>query len=94
MINSFLIKKMTLNIIDLIAPIKSKILKNCNLPWFDQDCRDSYDKRDRIHALALSFKNRDHKIWDTFREASNSAKRLIKNKMFSFSKIILLTIFW
>ena len=56
----YLIKKFTLDIIDLIAPIKSKRLKTNNLPWFDQDCRDSHDKRDRIHALALSFKNRDH----------------------------------
>ena len=52
----YFLKKLALDVIDSVAPIKSKRIKTYSLPWFDNDLRESFSKRDKLHALALSLR--------------------------------------
>ena len=50
------------------------------MPWVDNELKIEFAKRDKLHALALSFNNRAHPIWSTFRDFRNDCKRKLKYK--------------
>ena len=75
----FLFKKLILDVIDSVAPVKSIRIKQNNLPWVDNEMKKHFLERDRLHALACSF-DKSHTIWDTFRKLRNSCKSLLRKK--------------
>jgi hypothetical protein len=78
----FIIQRSILDVIDEIAPVKTKRMKNNNSPWFDKELKDMFLVRDRVHAYALSLTNdRNHQVWVTFRKIRNDCKSKYKKKM-------------
>ena len=73
-----------MDVLDTVAPLKSIRLKRNDLPWVDQDMRELFVKRDKLHTLASGFKDKNHTIWNTYRELRNFCKSTLRRKMKSF----------
>ncbi len=80
----FYFKKLIMDVLDTVAPLKSIRLKRNDLPWVDQDMRELFVKRDKLHTLASGFKDKNHTIWNTYRELRNFCKSTLRRKMKSF----------
>jgi len=79
----YFFKKLILDTIDSIAPLKTIRLKNKSLPWMDKEIRDIISMRDRLHTLASSFE-KSHSIWESYRTLRNECKSLMRRKMKQF----------
>lgn len=86
-------QNLIMKIVDDCAPIKIKRVKKINLPWFDFELKNLYIQRDKLHSLAISFNNKNHLIWTTFRELRNYCKSQLKSKMKTFFESKLLSDF-
>ena len=64
-------KKLVLEVIDRIAPLKTRRLKKNHLPWVDNELQKDFQARDKLYSLACSYNDKNHEIWEAFREVRN-----------------------
>jgi hypothetical protein len=81
----FYFKKLILDLIDELAPIKELRPRTSNLPWVDAELRSSFNYRDKLFSLAVSSgSSRESPEWSDFRTARNSSRQLLRLKMKDF----------
>ena len=81
----FAFKKLIIDVLDQVAPLKTVRIKIDNQPWFDDELRKFTNERNRIHSYALNYPSSDP-IWDRFRQFRNYCKSLNRRKMIEFYK--------
>ena len=79
----FTFKKLIVDVLDNIAPMKTIRIKKNNLPWVDAEMRKLFQERDRLHSFATGFPKSDP-IWDTYKACRNFCKSRLRRKMFEF----------
>ena len=73
-IKFYFFKKLLMDIVNEVTPLKSVRLKNNSLPWFDQELISLFRKRDKLYELATSFDDKTHQTWKSFVEFRNFCK--------------------
>ena len=81
----FAFKKLIIDVLDQVAPLKTVKIKIDNQPWFDDELRKFTNERNRIHSYAQNYPSRDP-IWDCFWQFRNYCKSLNRRKMIEFYK--------
>ena len=56
----YFFKKLIMDIVNEVTPLKSVRIKNNSLPWFDQELISLFRKRDKLYELAISFNDKIH----------------------------------
>ena len=54
----YLFKKLIMDVINEVAPLKSIRVKRDNLPWIDNEQRQLFDNRDKLHAVLMSYNDK------------------------------------
>jgi hypothetical protein len=78
-------KKLIIDVLDQVAPLKTIRVKANNQPWFDDELRVLTNKEKRVHSFALNFLVFDP-FWVRFRKMRNHCKSLNSKKMIEFYK--------
>jgi len=81
----FAFKKLIIDVLDSVAPLKQVRIKIDNQPWFDDELRKLTNERNRVHSFAYDFPPSDP-IWDRFRQIRNKCKSMNRWKMCEFFK--------
>ena len=66
------------SVIDKIAPIKERRVKNNSQDWFDAEINEEIERRDK--SLAKFKKSRLHSDNESYKKARNKVQRMIKTK--------------
>jgi len=78
----YMFKKIFMDLIDSIAPVKTIRLKENILPWVDTEMRNWFNQRDKLLILANeSSESRISPEWDKYREIRNLCKSKLREKM-------------
>jgi hypothetical protein len=72
-------RKLVMDIVDQIAPFKTKTLKSKNYPWFDDELRSSRETRDLFFKNAI--KSKLSCDWLKYKESRSSFQSLYRRKM-------------
>jgi hypothetical protein len=73
-----------MDVINKVAPLKTIRGKRDNLPWFDNEMRDLFSFRDKLHTVAKNFNNESDPIWYIYRDLRNFCRSTLRRKMRSF----------
>ena len=80
----YFLKKLIMDIVNEVTPLKSVRLKNSSLPWFGQELISLFRKRDKLYESATSFYDKTHQTWKSFVEFRNFCKSQQRLKMIDF----------
>ena len=79
----YFFKKLRMDIVNEVTPLKYVRLKNNILAWFDQELISLFRKRDKFYELT-SFDDHTHQTWKRFVELRNFCKSQHRLKMKDF----------
>ena len=81
----YIFKKLFMEVVDSVAPVKKFKLKENSLPWVDAELRNWFNIRDKLLVLAHSSSEaRTGPAWDNYKEMRNYCKSQLKLKMKKF----------